>query len=260
MTNVKLFNRSAVILLASLMLFTSGCVSNIAGDKDSGETARLKRENALLKQQITRMRRQLQQSANRRKPVFRSRVSVVQFGANPVLGNEQATVALIEFSDYFCPFCSRFHNTTFDPIRQNYIDKGKLLYVYRDFPRGLAEQAVQAAIAANCAGEQGAYWRMQKKLFRHSPRINRAFYESTAKEMGLDVQKYKACLGSDLQRNKVTHDAAYGRSLGIRGTPTFYIGRVQGKKITASTKIVGAQPYAIFARTIESYLRPGSRP
>lgn len=246
MTYIKRFDWFVVFVLVSTAIFTSACVSNNAKEAESEEVARLKKDNKLLKQR-------LQQFVN-------PRVSLVRFGANPSLGNSEATVAIIEFSDYFCPFCGRFHKNTFDQIRKNYIDKGKLLYVYRDYPRGMEKQAVDAAIAANCAGEQGAYWKMQKTLYRHSPRINRAFYKLTAKEMGLNAQKYEACLSGDQQRNEVGRDFAYGRTLGIRGTPTFYIGRLQGKKITEVTRIVGAQPYAIFARTIERHLRSGKRP
>lgn len=260
MTHFKHVNRSVVIVMLLGLVFTSGCVSNGAGETDRTEIERLKKENALLKRQISLMRRLLQLTNSQRKTVFRSRASVVRFGTNPVLGDANATLALIEFSDYFCPYCRRFHNNTFELIKKNYIDKGKLLYIYRDYPRGMAEKAIEAAIAVNCAGNQGAYWKMQKILYRHSPEINRVFYKSTAKALGLDGQKYEVCLNSDQQRSDVKRDYDYGTSLGIRGTPTFYVGRVKGNKITATTTIVGAQPYSKFSQTIERLLRPSERP
>ncbi len=250
----KLINRIVAIAMASIVVFTSGCVSSSSRETDQKEIAKLKKENASLERQLNLMRRQLQLSANRQH-VYRARVPEVQLGGGPRLGKSKATVAMIEFSDYFCPYCARFHNTTFDLVKQNYIDKGKLLYVYRDYPRSAAKQAIESAIAANCAGEQGAYWKMQKKLFRHSPRINLAFYKSAAKEFGLDVKKYEACLKSDKQRRKIKSDFVYGKSLGIRGTPTFYIGRVKGNKITAAIAVVGAQPYQNFSKSIDRILR-----
>ncbi|MFV1997389.1 MAG: DsbA family protein [Acidiferrobacterales bacterium] len=255
MTYARLISRSVAIVMVSIVVLTSGCVSGSPGEAEQKEIAALKKENALLRRQLNLTRQQLQLSANRRQNAYRPRLPEVQFGDGPRLGNSKATIALIEFSDYFCPYCARFHNTTFDLIKQNYIDKGKLLYVYRDFPRSAAKRAIDAAIAANCAGEQGAYWEMQKKLFRHSPRINLAFYKSAAKELGLDARKYEACLRSDQQPGKIESDYVYGRSLGIRGTPTFYIGRVTGNKITAATTIVGAQPYQKFSESMDRFLR-----
>jgi len=255
MANTRLINRSVVVVMASIVVLTSGCASSSSRDAEQREIAILKKENASLKRQLNVMRRQLQSTYNRRQSAYRSLSPEVQYGDGPRLGNSKATVAMIEFSDYFCPYCARFHNTTFDLIKQNYIDNGKLLYVYRDYPRSAAKRAIDAAIAANCAGEQGAYWEMQKKLFRHSPRINLAFYKSAAKEFGLNEQKYEACLKSDQQLKKIQRDYVYGGSLGIRGTPTFYLGRVEGNKITAATRIVGAQPYQKFSESIDRFLR-----
>lgn len=255
MLYVKLINRSIAITMALIVVFTSGCVSSSSREAEQKEIAKLKRENAALKRQLKLARRQLQLFALRRQNVNRARVPEVQFGSDPRLGNSKAKVAMIEFSDYFCPYCARFHKTTFDSLKQNYIDKGKLLYVYRDYPRSEAKQAIEASIAANCAGEQGAYWKMQKKLFQHSPRINLAFYKSAAKEFGLNAKKYEACLQSEQQRKKIKNDFVYGGSLGIRGTPTFYIGRVKGDKITGAMAIVGAQPYQKFSDSINQMLR-----
>lgn len=255
------FNRSLiVVVLVSIAVLLSGCASNGASETGQKGIARLKQENALLRRQITLMRRQQQLAANQRQPVFRSRAAEVQFGDKPAFGNAGATLAMIEFSDYFCPYCKRFHATTFDLIKKNFIDNGKLLYVYRDFPRGGAKRAVAAAVAANCAGEQGAYLKMQKTIFRNAPRINAAFYKTTAKELGLNLKKYETCLNSEQHRQQVIRDFVYGQSLGVRGTPTFYIGRVEGKKITAVQTIVGARPYQKFSQTIERSLQSTRKP
>ncbi len=96
MTNVKLFNLSAVIVLTAMLVFTSGCVSNSAGETEQNEITKLKKENALLKRQISLMRRQLRLSANQRQPVFRPRVQEGRIGTNPPIGNTKATIALID--------------------------------------------------------------------------------------------------------------------------------------------------------------------
>ena len=83
-----------------------------------------------------------------------------------VLGDDSATVTVIEFTDYQCPFCSRHFEQTFGQIKKNYIDTGKVKYVVRDFPLSFHSNAHKAAEAAECAGEQGKYWEMHEKLFK----------------------------------------------------------------------------------------------
>lgn len=247
MKDYKSVYRCITTAIFSALIFLPGCAFNGTAQDDSKKIEKLKIENASLKRQIKILRRESQSTS-------------VSLGSNPVLGKAGATLALIEFSDYFCPYCSRFHRTTFERIKKNYIDKGTLKYVYRDFPRGMAGKAVDAAIAVNCAGRKKAYWKMQSIVYRYSPRINRAFYKSTAISLGLNPKKYAACLDEKLQRRAIRRDFLYGRSLGINGTPTFFVGRVEGNKIISATIIVGAQPYANFAKTIDRLLDTGKKP
>lgn len=260
MKNYKLINYCITIVVLTMALSLPGCVSTNETHDNSAQIEKLKEENALLKRQINILRRELRSSARGKPSFLRGLSPTISFGSNPVLGSTKATIALVEFSDYFCPYCSRFHRTTFDLIKKNYIDNGKLLYVYRDFPRGLAGKAIDAAIAANCAGKQGAFWKMQKILFRYAPAINHEFYKSTAVKLGLDSKKYDDCLNSDQQRSAVKRDFSYGRALGIRGTPTFYVGRVSGNKIINAITIVGAQPYAKFSQTFDRLLATRTQP
>ncbi len=257
----RLLIRSCAVAAFVLgIVLLSGCTTNTKKDSHTQEIERLKAENAALRRKIRLLSQNQPPNSKRRQSIYRNRAQTVHFGNRPVLGKSGATIALIEFSDYFCPYCRRFHVTTFERLKKNYIDKGKLLYVYRDYPRAMAKKAVTAAIAANCAGDQGAYWKMQKMLYRKSPAINDIFYTAAAAKIGLDITQYEACRRSDQQRKAVHADYVYGNTLGIRGTPTFYIGRVKNNRIVAVRKIVGAQPYIKFSQEIERLLKARQLP
>lgn len=183
------------------------------------------------------------------------RVSRLPFDDNPRRGSDDAEIAIVEFSDYQCPFCGRFHRQTLPQLKKEYIDTGKVMLVYRDFPLGNHPQAVPAAIAANCAGKQGAYWRAQKRLFRNQRRLGESFYQSLAGELDLaEPERYKQCLGSEAERDRVRSDFETGRKAGVRGTPTFFIGRRDGDGVTDAVKLSGAQPFSRFQEEIERLL------
>ncbi|MEQ6341174.1 MAG: DsbA family protein [Gammaproteobacteria bacterium] len=178
--------------------------------------------------------------------------------ASPVRGDGNAIVAIVEFSDYQCPFCGRFHAQVLPELKKEYIDAGKVRHIFRDFPLDFHPQAKGAAIAANCAGEQKAYWEMHDSLFANQKRLGAAFYEERAKKMNLNLASFQACLKDAKQAEKIEKDLSYGQSLGIDGTPSFFIGRIEGKKLVDVKQIVGAQPPAVFSQAIEAAL--GSAP
>lgn len=177
--------------------------------------------------------------------------------AAPVRGDEKATVAIVEFSDYQCPFCGRFHARVLPGLKKAYIDTGKVRQIFRDFPLDFHPQAKGAAIAANCAGEQKAYWEMHDRLFANQNRLGVALYEELAKKMNLNMASFQACLKDAKQAEKIEKDLSYGQSLGIDGTPSFFIGRIEGKKLVDVKQIVGAQPPAVFSQAIEAALGGG---
>lgn len=173
---------------------------------------------------------------------------------DPVRGNVNAKVAIVEFSDYECPFCGRFHAQTLPSLKKDYIDTGKVQYIFRDFPLEFHPNAISASIAANCAGEQGVYWEMHDSLFVNQKRLGKALYEELAKTLKVNTVSFDTCLKDEKQAKEVTSDFVYGQSVGIEGTPTFFVGRVDGKKLVDVIQIVGAQPPAVFSRAIESLL------
>jgi len=181
-------------------------------------------------------------------------VTQVELDDDPVRGNVNAKVAIVEFSDYECPFCGRFHSQALPSLKKDYIDTGKVQYIFRDFPLEFHPNAISASIAANCAGEQGAYWEMHDSLFVNQKRLGKALYDELAKTLKVNTVSFDTCLKDKKQAKEVTSDFVYGQSVGIEGTPTFFVGRIDGKKLVDVIQIVGAQPPAVFSQAIESLL------
>ncbi len=179
---------------------------------------------------------------------------VVSFDLAPAKGDPNATLILLEFSDYQCPFCGRFSRTTLSEIEQTYIKTGKLKYVLRDFPLPMHAQAAKAAEAANCAGEQGKYWEMHDALFEHQQALGLDQLTVYAKSLKLDGAVFDACLASGKFKEKVLRDFADGQRAGVSGTPSFFLGVTTDGKTIKGKAITGAKPFGFFKEIIESIL------
>jgi protein-disulfide isomerase len=160
-------------------------------------------------------------------------------------GNANATVTIVEWSDYQCPFCEKFYSQTLGQIREQYVDTGKVKFVYRDFPLDFHENAQKAAEAAECAGEQGKYWEMHNKLFEEGVSGGVAAFKQYAEDIGLDAAKFNECLDSGAMASEIKKDLQDGQVNGISGTPGFII---NGQLVT------GAQPFSAFQQVIEAAL------
>jgi protein-disulfide isomerase len=215
---------------------------------------RLQRDVLILQKQVDELSKQ-NRSQGQRVPATAAARPGVSLDDDPVMGASDAAVALIEFSDYQCPYCQRFHEKTFPRLKSKYIDSGKVRYVYRDMPSPSRGQAVYAAIAANCAGEQGKYFEMHKVLFENGSRLENKSYVRFARKLGLHIAKFEACLVNEKQLDEIGKDIQDGQRLGVRGTPTFFIGKIRDNTIEDPKSIVGAQPYRVFNKVLEDVLR-----
>lgn len=161
-----------------------------------------------------------------------------------VLGSDSAPITIIEFSDYECPYCRKWHTEVFPQIREKYGDKVR--FVYRDFPLySIHPNAEPAAIAANCAGKQDKYWEFNDLLFNGNKDLSPATYETYAKELGLNVDTFNTCQSEPEIKEEVTADYDYAANLGVRSTPTFFINGLA---------VVGAQPFEVFEQVIDMEL------
>ncbi|MBU0460332.1 MAG: thioredoxin domain-containing protein [Nanoarchaeota archaeon] len=162
-----------------------------------------------------------------------------------VKGNPDATVTIVEFSEFQCPFCAKFFQETYPLIIKNYVDTGKVNYVFRDFPLDFHQNAQKAAEAAECAGEQDKYYEMHDYLFTNQDYLEVENLKGYAKDLGLDTTEFNDCLDSGEMEDEVKADLAEGKTYGVSGTPAFFI---NGKMIS------GAQPYSVFTTEIEAAL------
>jgi len=178
----------------------------------------------------------------------------VDLGDGPVLGDKNANIWIVEFTDFQCPFCSRYHTQVFPQLKQNYINTNKIQYTVRDFPLGFHKHAKSAAIAINCAAEQNAYWKMRDELFASKGLINETLFTEFAEKLGLEMNAFSKCMAEDIRAKKVENDLAYGQSLGIQGTPSFFVGRMENGKLVNAQRIIGAQPYSKFAQIIDKLI------
>ena len=174
-----------------------------------------------------------------------------------VLGQEDAPVSIIEFTDLQCPYCARFALETFPQIRRAYIDTGKVRLAARDLPLPFHEFAIPAAVAARCAGEQGKFWEYREALFAAQPRLGTEPYDELARQFNLDLAKFDGCRQDGRQEANVRADLELARLNGIGSTPTFVIGRMVNGVFEGET-VSGAKPYGEFAARIEALLGAGN--
>ena len=159
---------------------------------------------------------------------------------DPALGSANAPITLVEFSDYQCPFCTKWHNEVYPLLIKNYGDKVR--FVYRDLPLSIHGDAQSAAEAADCAGEQGAYWKYHDALFSEKYGLGTNAYMKYASDLGLDVNALAACVKEGRYTSEVLADLTFAENLGVSSTPTFFINGIA---------IVGAQPYTVFKQVID---------
>jgi protein-disulfide isomerase len=161
---------------------------------------------------------------------------------SPTRGNPEALVTLVEFSDYECPFCSRA-NVTVEKLEEEY--GKKLRVVMKQNPLSFHARAKPASLAALAAGEQGKYWEMHGKLFANQKKLDDASLEQYAKELGLNLDKWKADMASPALSEVIQKDQTLAGQLGASGTPAFFI---NGRFLS------GAQPIDNFKALIDEEL------
>jgi protein-disulfide isomerase len=159
------------------------------------------------------------------------------------LGPEDALITIVEFSDFQCPFCRRWHEEVYEPLLAAY--PGKIRMVYRHLPlTSIHPDAFSAAEAAMCAGEQEAFWQYHEKLFS-SETLGSEVYTQYAQELSLDVTAFEACMTEHRYQEAIQTDSDFAINLGISSTPTFFINGLA---------IVGAQPLDVFKQVIDKEL------
>ena len=160
-------------------------------------------------------------------------------------------LALIEFSDFQCPYCGRYARETFEKIKLQLVDAGKLTYSFVHFPlESIHGDAVRAAEGAECAGESGKFWEMHDVLFKNQQALALADLRKSAMALGVTAADFDLCMGGRV-RSRVSEGLEEGKRLGVSSTPTFLLGEVQGDgQVLVRRRIRGAATYETFDKAV----------
>jgi len=199
----------------------------------------------LTKQAVTKRRQEvfskLQSEAGLKIMLEPPRIQVASDGS-ATTGPKDAPVVIIEFSDFQCPYCRRAESSLTE-VRKEYGNKVRT--VYRDYPLPIHDHAMKAAEAARCAEEQGKFWPFHDELFNDQSKLDDAGLKASAAKIGLNTKQFDDCLDHDKYADQIKKDEAYGASVGVHGTPAFFI---NGRFLD------GAQPPQAFEEVINDEL------
>lgn len=180
---------------------------------------------------------------------------------DPILGDKNAPVTLIEFSDYECPFCKKSFTDLLPELKKTYIDTGKVKLVYRDFPLSFHANAEKEAEAAECArslGNDATYYKFHDQIFTQTTSNGTGLALTQlpviAKSLGLNVNQFQQCLESGKFKDEVAKDIADGTAAGVSGTPSWIIGASSKDGQVEGQLVVGAQPFSAFKTIIDEKL------
>ena len=169
---------------------------------------------------------------------------------SPILGNSDAPITVLEWGDYQCTYCYKFHQNTLDTINDEFIKTGKVKLVFKDFPLN-GPDSLLAAEASYCSEDQGKYWEFHDEVYKNwagerTGWITRESLDRFAMTVNLDLEKFNTCLDEKKYQDKVNSIHNFGKELGIDATPSFLV--FNDEKII---KIRGNQPLEVFLKTFD---------
>ena len=168
-----------------------------------------------------------------------------------MLGKPDAPLTIVEFTDYQCPFCQRFHTTTFAELKKNWIETGKVRFISRDMPLDFHPNAMRAAEAARCAGDQKQFWRMRDVLGSNPAKLSAENIDGYAQGIALDMPTFRSCMELGRHRQEVESDVKLAQSIGVNGTPSFVIGKTTPEGVEGEV-LVGALPLSAFEEKLKA--------
>lgn len=176
--------------------------------------------------------------------------SLIQNGS-PIMGNPNASITIVEWGDYQCTFCYKFHQSSKDALIEEYVNTGRINFVFRDFPLN-GPDSVLAAQASYCADDQGKYWEYHDEIYKNwagerTGWVTRQSLDQFANTVGLDLVQFNKCLDDKKYQQRVLENEKFGVKIGIKATPSFLI--FNNEKIT---KVEGNQPFSVFRQVIDT--------
>ena len=238
---------SIIIITGIAAFFAGSFVSNLSSEQISQKEL----DNAIAELELKILEKQLPT----KQPSIPLEISADN---DPVIGNPDAPITIIEFSDFQCPFCARFHIQTLPTIMEEYIEKGSVKLVFRDFPiQSIHPNAVPASVAAECANEQGKFKQMHDILFEKQNEWSNLetvyaieLFNQYSEQINLEQEQFSSCLSTAKYVKEIQNDLDDGRTYGVTGTPGFFIGNQQ----IGFVELKGAQPFESFKNVIDRQL------
>jgi len=177
-------------------------------------------------------------------------ISKLSENGSPIMGDPNAPITILEWGDYQCTFCYKFHQNTLDVIKEEFIKTGKVKVIFKDFPLNGPDSKL-ASEASYCAHEQDKYWKYHDELYENwagerTGWITREALSKFAESINLDMEKFNKCLDENKYKNKINSIYEFGNEIGIDATPSFLV--FNDEKII---KIRGNQPLEVFLKTFD---------
>jgi protein-disulfide isomerase len=196
------------------------------------------------------LRQQLAKGAAPQEPAGPTRAKVNVEGYQ-MLGSREAPLTMVEYTDYQCPFCQRFHVSAFPELKKNYIDTGKLRFYSKDMPLDFHANAMRAAIAARCAIDQGRFWELRDLMGANPDKLDVVNLVNFAGSLKMNPDQFRECLLTEKYKNAVQTDVMEAMKVGATGTPTFVLGKSTAQGVDGEV-MVGAMPFEMFDEKLKA--------
>lgn len=248
---------------AAVMIGMLGLLIAAPARSADPEIERLRQDIDEVKRDLAEIKELLKQGASARGPANAAPSSstaaesaTVKIEGYPAIGQPGAPITIVEFSSFQCPFCRRHFERVLPEIKKSLVDEGKVRYVFHAMPLQSQPDSSNAAKAAWCAGEQqrDKYWAMHDTLFKNQRNLSVEALKRYAQSVGVDVGKFAACLDGPEAAAALERSAVEAVALGVRGTPTFFIGAVESGTMVRGRRLIGAQAFPAFKQAIEAEL------
>lgn len=246
---------SSLVCLAALVLPLGASGQDKSAKKNGAAADTITHEQAdQILDELRQIRQLLEKQAEGGKPAAAPQPTHARLhmeGA-PMLGSKDAPVTMVEFSDYQCPFCQRFHLQVYGELKKDFIDTGKVRFYSRDLPIDqIHPNAMRAAQAARCAGDQGQFWALRDIMSSHPENLDLPSLVADASGLKLNSDSFRKCVESGKYKDAVQSDLLEAMKIGADGTPSFVVGKSTPDGVDGEL-IVGAQPYSVFQDKFKS--------
>jgi len=217
--------------------------------KDSGITRQQADE---ILNELRQIRQLLEQQAKAGPPPQAAKATRATLNMEGVamLGSKSAPLTIVEYTDYQCPFCQRFHVTAFNELKKAYIDTGKVRFYSRDLPLDFHPNAMRAAMAARCAGEQGQFWKLRDVMGANPEKLDMEHIVGFAADLKMNTAALRSCVEGEKYKSAIQADALEAMKVGAQGTPTFVLGKSTATGVEGEV-LEGAMPFPMFDQKLK---------